>query len=215
MTSSHHRHIIGDSESTLDGNGIGSWLFWRIFHVRYKYYFHVKGACEVASTPGRWDWNKHPKWTLGGPLSQRNQEDTQKSLCIWRSYLDAHGVGVGHIGAGTRWGIGVGGWGLYLVPHLSIFYPSSFLVPHSTFCYPSRYLVLYLSCLVPYPYLVPHPLSSTPSPIWYPIPEMGTPTLTTHQSGILHSLMSSYSNEPACDVNIIMLFLAYLSKDSI
>ena len=29
--------------------------------------FTWRGACEVALTHTRWDWNEHQKWTLGGP----------------------------------------------------------------------------------------------------------------------------------------------------
>ena len=44
--------------------------------------------------------------------------------------------------------------------------------------------------LVPHPsYLVPHPLSGPHCPYLVPHPRQGTPTLTSHQSGILHSVV--------------------------
>ena len=51
------------------------------------------------------------------------------------------------------------------------------------------------------PYLVTHPYLVSHPPIWYPIPDRGNPlgrtgwhetTLTSHQSGILHSLIFFY-----------------------
>ena len=84
-------------------------------------------------------------------------------------------MGIGEIGVGVRWG---GSRDSYLV---SI----SYLVPQSLSGTP-------IPIWYPIPYLVPHP------PIWYPIPDRGTPlfrtawhetTLTSHLSGILHSLI--------------------------
>ena len=114
-------------------------------------------------------------------------------------------VGWGQMGAGARWGswggqMGVepdgggggktgmgpdGGWG------------------------PIWYLI---------PYLVPHPLSHTPSHIWYPVPLSGIPiqigvppgisgwhetTLTSHQSGMLHSLIFSTRMITICNMRIM------------
>ena len=49
------------------------------------------------------------------------------------------------------------------------------------------YLILPMWYTIPIWYTI-H-LSGTPSPIWYPIQDRGIPTLTSHQSGILHSLI--------------------------
>ena len=50
----------------IDGNGVASQLFWKLFHTRWEILFSWGGdACEVASTCARWDWDEHQKWTLG------------------------------------------------------------------------------------------------------------------------------------------------------
>ena len=73
-------------------------------------------------------------------------------------------------------------WGLGEYPYLE-YHPLS-ATPSPISATPSPYLLPHCPYLAACPpYLAPHP------PIWCPIQDRGTPTLTSHQSGILHSLI--------------------------
>ena len=93
-------------------------------------------------------------------------------------------------GSMARWGPI---WYPYLVSSiwyskLPIWYSSSLSnTPSPSGTHP--YLVTHSPCLAPDPsYLVPH------LPIWYPSQIWAIPTLTSHQSGILHSLIFYWTN---------------------
>ena len=108
--------------------------------------------------------------------------------------------------------------GLYLVSHLLYLVSHlPYLVSHLPYlvCHPLSGIPSPLSG-IPSPYLVchplsgiPSPLSGIPSPIWYPISPIWylilylvSHPITSHQSGILHSLIIFFAIEIAGNLQI-------------
>ena len=171
------------------GNGVATWL-------SLEYYFRTEGSMWDEIEPLRGEieyqreyWNEHPSWGEYGPDGGPGE---------WAPERGGWGGGQGGVGAGVekwgaRMGAGVGArmWvGAGALPG----------IPSLLSGIPFPHLVFHLPYLVSYPYLVPTPLGGILSPIWYPIPLCGTPspiwypipdyiTLTSHQSGILQSLI--------------------------